>query len=104
MTMQRSLKKNHVLVAGLVASARSRWKIENKNVLKNRGCHLAHNFGHGRAHLSSLLATRNLLAFGWHLLLELADANCRLIRTAMGARRTFFDHVRTLTTYLDFES
>ncbi len=44
-------------VAGLLTAARSRWKIENENnnVLKNRGYHLEHNFGHGKAHLSSLL-------------------------------------------------
>jgi len=93
-------------VAGLVAAGRARWKIENEsnNVLKNRGYHLEHNFGHGKKHLSSLLATMNLLAFGLHTLLELDDASYRLIRATLGARRTFFEHVRTLTSYLHFES
>jgi hypothetical protein len=92
-------------VAGLVAAARARWKIENEsnNVLKTKGYHLEHNFGHGKKHLSSLLATMNLLAFGLHTLLQMTDRSYRLLRAKIGARRTFFDHVRTLTTYLDFE-
>jgi len=93
-------------VAGLVAAGRARWKIENEsnNVLKNRGYHLEHNFGHGKKHLSSLLVTMNLLAFGLHTLLELADENYRLIRATLGARRRFFQHLEALTSYLHFES
>jgi len=93
-------------VAGLVAAGRARWKIENENnnVLKNRGYHLEHNFGHGKKHLSSLLLTMNLLAFGLHTLLELTDESYRLIRTTVGARRKFFTHLEALTTYLYFET
>ena len=93
-------------VAGLVAAGRARWKIENENnnVLKNRGYHLEHNFGHGKKHLASLLVTMNLLAFGLHTLLELADENYRLIRATLGARRRFFQHLQALTTYLHFET
>jgi len=93
-------------VAGLVDAGRARWKIENENnnVLKNRGYHMEHNFGHGRKHLASLLATMNLLAFGLHTLLELADESCRLIRAEAGPRQTFYQHLQALTTYLHFES
>ena len=93
-------------VAGLVAAGRARWKIENENnnVLKNRGYHLEHNFGHGQQHLSSLLATMNLLAFGLHTLLELTDADYRLVRATLGARRRFFQHFEALTSYLHFEN
>ena len=93
-------------VAGLVAAGRARWKIENENnnVLKTKGYHLEHNFGHGQEHLSSLLATLNLLAFALHTFLELADADYQLIRVTVGARRTFFEHLRALTTYLPFEN
>ena len=93
-------------VAGLVAAGRARWKIENENnnVLKNRGYHLEHNFGHGQQHLSSLLATMNLLAFGLHTLLELTDADYRLVRATLGARRRFFQHFEALTSYWHFES
>ncbi|MBE0541382.1 MAG: ISNCY family transposase [Verrucomicrobia bacterium] len=93
-------------VAGLVAAGRARWKIENENnnVLKNRGYHLEHNFGHGKKHLASLLMTMNLLAFGLHTLLELTDESYRLIRSTVGARRKFFQHLEALTTYLHFET
>jgi hypothetical protein len=69
---------------------------------QTKGYHLEHNFGHGKKHLSSLLATMNLLAFGLHTLLEITDESYRLLRAKIGARRTFFDHIRTLITYLDF--
>ena len=93
-------------VAGLVTAGRARWKIENENnnVLKNRGYHLEHNFGHGKKHLAALLATMNLLAFGLHTLLELTDESYQLIRAAVGARRKFFAHLEALTTYVYFET
>jgi hypothetical protein len=93
-------------VAGRVAAGRARWKIENEsnNVLKNRGYHLEHNFGHGKKPLSSLLATMNLLAFGRHTLLELVDGSYRLIRATLGRRQRFFQHREALTSYLHFES
>lgn len=93
-------------VAGLVAAGRARWKIENENnnVLKTKGYHLEHNFGHGKAHLASLLMTMNLLAFALHTLLELTDTSYGLIRAAVGARRKFFQHLEALTTYLYFET
>jgi hypothetical protein len=86
-------------VAGLVAAGRARWKIENEhnNVLKNRGYHLEHNFGHGKQHLSSLLLTMNLLAFGLHTFMELGDESYRLIRAKLGARRTFFQDPNPLS-------
>ena len=93
-------------VAGLVAAGRARWKIENENnnVLKHRGYHLEHNFGHGKEHLASLLLTLNLLAFALHTLLELTDDSYRLIRATVGAHRKFFTHLEALTTYLYFET
>lgn len=93
-------------VAGLVAAGRARWKIENEsnNVLKTKGYHLEHNFGHGKKHLAALLMTMNLVAFGLHTLLELTDGSYRLIRATVGARRKFFEHIQALTTYLYFKS
>jgi SRSO17 transposase len=99
-------KVSEANVAGLVASGRARWKIENENnnVLKTKGYHLEHNFGHGKKHLSSLLMTMNLLAFGLHTLLEVTDSSYRMIRFVVGARRKFFQHLEALTTYLYFET
>ena len=91
-------------VGGLVAAGRARWKIENENnnVLKTKGYHLEHNFGHGKKHLSSLFMTMNLLALGLHTLLEITDASYQLIRAAVGARRKFFQHLEALTAYWYF--
>jgi hypothetical protein len=52
----------------MAALARPRSKIEDEslNVLKNNGCNLAHNFGHGRKYLAGMFAAMNLLAFAFH--------------------------------------
>jgi hypothetical protein len=75
-------------VVALVASGRARWKIENAHhhTLKTKGYHLAPNFGHGRKHLASLLATMNLLAFLFHTVPGLSDAHYRLVRAALPSR------------------
>jgi hypothetical protein len=85
---------------------RTHWKIENENnnVLKTKGYHLAHNFGHGKEHLSSFLLTLNLLAFLFHTVLGLIDEKYLLLRKTLSARRTFFNDIRALTRYICFES
>ena len=92
-------------VADVVRDGRARWKVENENnnTLKTKGYHLTHNFGHGEKHLSSLLATFNLLAFLFHTLLDLMDARYRCIRGFL-PRKRFFNDLRTLTCYLCFDS
>jgi hypothetical protein len=91
-------------VAGIVSAGRARWKIENENnnTLKTKGYHLEHNFGHGKKHLSSLLAAMNILAFLYHTFLSFTDANYRLIRATLPTRKTFFDDLRALTRYMLF--
>jgi hypothetical protein len=91
-------------VPEIVASGRSRWKVENEglNVLKNQGYHLEHNYGHGKQHLNSVLSTLVLLAFLCHTALGLSCAMYQAVRRELGARRTFFDDLRTLTRYLYF--
>jgi len=85
---------------------RTHWKIENENnnILKNRGYHLEHNFGHGKQYLSSFLLTLNLLSFLLHTVLELVDEKYQLLREELSARRTFFNDIRALLRYLLFES
>jgi hypothetical protein len=91
-------------VAAMVASGRARWKIENENnnTLKTKGYHLEHNFGHGKKHLSSLLAAMNILAFLYHTFLSFTDESYRLIRAELPTRKTFFDDLRALTRYTLF--
>jgi hypothetical protein len=93
-------------VVEAVSSGRARWKTENEshNVLKNRGYHLEHNFGHGDRYLSSVLLSLNLLAFLLHTLLALTDPIYQQVRQELGTRRTFFNDLRALTRYMLFES
>ncbi|MBT3300971.1 MAG: ISNCY family transposase [Bacteroidetes bacterium] len=98
------ITKNNV--AQIVEDGRTRWKVENENnnVLKTKGYHLKHNFGHGKKHLSTLMLTLNLLAFLFHTVLEITDKKYKLIRDELPTRKTFFDDIRALTKYMYFES
>ena len=93
-------------VAALVATGRSRWKIENENnnTLKTKGYHLEHNFGHGKQHLSSLFATMNMLSLLLHTFLSFCDEAYALIRATLATRKIFFEHIRALTHYHCFPS
>ena len=93
-------------VVELAACGRARWKIENEtfNTLKTKGYNLEHNFGHGREHLSALLATMNLIAFAMHTTADLVDAAWKAARAAVGTRKRFFEELRVITTYLVFPS
>ncbi len=93
-------------VAALVAAGRARWKVENEafNTLKTKGYHLEHNFGHGKRHLASVLATLNLLAFACHTLLDLAAARWKAARREVVTRQGFFQTILALTSYIVFPS
>ncbi len=97
---------NDSLMPEIALAARARWKTENENhnVLKTKGYHLEHNFGHGQQHLAGVLLTLNLLAFLFHTVLLLVDQSYQLIRQRVVRRDTFFEHLRTLTRYLLFDS
>ena len=75
----KSCLTNHRLTADNVLAVahagRGRWKIENDNtnVLKTKGYHLEHNFGHGKQYLSACMLSLNLLAFLCHTVLEWSD-------------------------------
>lgn len=90
----------------LATCARARWTIENgnNNILKTKGYHLDHNFGHGEKHLANTLAAINILAFLTHTVLELTERHYSLIRDRLGSRREFFLHLHVLTVYHLFES
>ena len=90
----------------IVTDGRARWKVENENnnVLKTKGYHLEHNFGHGDKHLSSIFLTFNLLSFLFHTVLDIMDEKYRLIREDLPTRETFFNDLRALTRYMYFDS
>ncbi len=95
-----------ILLNTLIDAGRARWKIENENnnTLKTKGYHLEHNFGHGKEHLSALLATMNILAFLFHTMLELMNKKYQLLRKVIGARKQFFHHIKVLLIYIPFQS
>ena len=97
---------SHKTVPEIAAAGRAHWKVENENfnVLKNRGYHFEHNYGHGQQHLSTVLLTLLLLAFLFHTVLHLSCPQYQAIRQELGARRTFFNDLRALTRYLYFPS
>jgi len=90
----------------VTAAGRCRWKTENENhnVLKTKGYHLEHNFGHGQTHLAASLLTLNLLAFLFHTVLHLTDSAYQQIRQKRGTRKGFFQDIVSLTKYLLFEN
>jgi len=93
-------------VAQVAQAGRGRWKIENENnnVLKTKGYHLEHNFGHGKQSLSATLLSLNLLAFLFHTVLEWSAEKYALLRQVLARRQTFFEDMRALTRYMVFES
>jgi hypothetical protein len=101
---------NHVIsdknVEAIVVAGRTRWKVENENnnTLKTKGYNLEHNFGHGEDHLCSLLATLNILAFLFHTVMDMVGGAYALVRKALSSRKTFFDHLKTLTCYFCFKN
>ena len=74
------------------------------NVLKTKGYHREHNFGHGHHHLAMTLLTLNVLAFLFHTVLHLVDAAYQRIRQQRSPRKDFFQDIQTLTKYLLFDS
>ena len=100
---------NHPLTADNVVdvahAGRGRWKIENENnnVLKTKGYHLEHNFGHGKQYLAAFLLSLNLLAFLFHTVLEWSDDKYALLRQVLARRQTFFHDIQALMRYMVFD-
>jgi hypothetical protein len=84
---------------------RSRWKIENEafNILKNNGYHFEHNFGHGKKHLSNMLACLNLLAFLVHSAAHFLDEAYRILREKLPAKKYLFEILGYAVQFLLFD-
>jgi hypothetical protein len=87
----------------IIDCGRARWKIENENnnTLKTKGYNLEHNFGH---QICNLLASMNLLAFLFHTVLEFMDEKYLRLREVIGARKRFFEQIRSLLIFKLFDS
>ena len=92
-------------VQQIALAGRTRWKIENENnnILKTKGYHLEHNFGHGKEHLSGFLFTMNILAFLFHTVLEFLDEDYAKARAKL-PRVEFFREINVLTKHFYFDS
>jgi len=90
----------------LMRGGRSRWKIENEtfNTLKNQGYHFEHNYGHGKQHLSVVLAMLMMLAF----LLDQVQALCcplfQAVRAKFSSLRLVWDYMRSHFRHFQFRS
>ena len=93
-------------VSDLATFGRTRWKIENEgiNVLKRKGYHVEHNYGHGSQYLAQVFLVLNLLAFLLHTALHLVDELYQYLRRALHKRVTFFDDMRALCRYNFFQN
>jgi len=90
----------------LAHAGRARWKVENENLntLKNQGYNIEHNFGHGQQYLANTLLCLNILAFLLHTFVQLAWEKFSLIWAKVGTRIEFFQHIRTLSSYIVVQS
>ena len=93
-------------LVALARAGRARWKIENEHIqtIKIGGYRLEHNFGHGKRHLSNVLASFNILAFLLHTAFEFLDARYRTLRFRTGSRVTFFQEFSALLKWFLFEN
>jgi hypothetical protein len=75
------LHQNHVYY--IMRGGRARFQIENEtfNTLKNQGYNLEHNYGHGKQHLSTVLAMLMMLHF---LIDQVQELACPLFKAAKG--------------------
>ena len=98
------LPNDHVV--DVAQASRGRWKIanENTNVLKTKGDHLEHNFGHGKQYLSACMLSLNLLALLFHTVLEWSDAKYALLRQVLARRQTFFHDIQAFMRSMVFDS
>ena len=78
--------------------------LNGKSKLKTKGYNPEQNFGHGKEHLASFLATLNILSLLFHTLLEFVDDRYQLLRSHLPTRKTFFNDLRALTRYFVFDS
>lgn len=90
----------------IMRGGRARWHIENNtfNTLKNQGYNFEHNFGHGNAHLCSVMATLMFLIF---FIDQLQLLVCKLFQAAkarLGSYASLWEEMRCVMRYFIFDS
>jgi hypothetical protein len=93
-------------VGMLAECGRTRWKIENEhnNVLKNHGCNLERNFGHGKNHAGEVFFLLNLLSFMFHTILDIGDTGWQKARASVNRRDAFFAYLQAALRFAPHES
>ena len=101
-----SLKLTKQNIHTIACIGRNRWRIENEafNVLKTKGYHLEHNFGHGKKYLANLLATLNIVAFAVHTLWQITHKAFETAFNSFSSRERFFQVLSTLAIFNLFNS
>ena len=69
---------------------------ESFNVLKTKGYHLEHNFGHGYAHLSVVFAVLMMLAFLVDQVQQLCCPLFQAVWAKLGSKRRLWEKMRAL--------
>jgi hypothetical protein len=77
-------------------AGRARWQIENEtfNTLTNPDYHLEPNYGHGKRHLATVLATLMRLPFRLVQVPELAGPLFQAARNRYSSRHLFWESLR----------
>jgi len=90
----------------LARCGRGRWKIENEtfNTLKNQGYNFEHNYGHGKKHLSNLLATLMMLVFLIDQIQQLASKVFKKVLSAVKTKTRLWDEFRAVFRFLGLNS
>ena len=89
----------------MAQAGRARWKVENENnnVLKTKGYHIEHNFGHGKQYLSAVRRSLTLWAFLCHTVWAWSEDQYALLRQVLARRQSFFNDIQALMRYMVFD-
>lgn len=91
----------------LILGGRKRWKVENEghNTLKNQGYYFDRNYGHGKKHLSAVIATLIIFSFLVHTILRLVGQDGIVaVQKECYARKKCIDILRSALEHLRVSS
>lgn len=95
----------HTNIMKIITAGRKRWKVENEghNVLKNQGYYFEHNYGHGKHHLSSIIATLILYAFLVHNVLKwVRQDKLAVLFYSVSSQKRLFEVLRSTFFFYSF--
>lgn len=102
-----NLQVKETNIEEIILAGRKRWKVENEghNTLKNQGYYFDHNYGHGKKHLSAVIATLIVFSFLVHAVLRLVGQDgITEVFKASYARRKCIELLRNTMELQSFDS